>query len=122
MKSVMITLTLIFGSFFTTLEQPDQIFNTKLKITVLNELGNVVEGAKVTIYKSEADYNAEKNAVQEAQLTNNKGQVTFKKLDSIPYYVIVRKGEMDNSDGGEIVSKLQKKKLNKANIVISDGV
>tara|TARA_R110001592_G_scaffold247812_1_gene509949 strand:+ start:6938 stop:7306 length:369 start_codon:yes stop_codon:yes gene_type:complete len=122
MKSVLITLTLIFGSFFTTLEQPDQIFNTKLKITVLNELGNVVEGAKVTIYKTKADYNAEKNAVQEAQLSNNKGQVTFKKLDAIPYYVLVRKGDMDNAGGGEIVSKLEKKKLNKANIVISDGV
>lgn len=122
MKSVLITLALIFGSFFTTLEQPDQILNTKLKITVLNELGNVVEGAKVTIYKTKADYNAEKNAVQEAQLSNNKGQVTFKKLDAIPYYVLVRKGDMDNAGGGEIVSKLEKKKLNKANIVISDGV
>ncbi|WP_323757403.1 carboxypeptidase regulatory-like domain-containing protein [Roseivirga sp.] len=122
MKSVLITLTLIFGTFFTPSEEPDQIFNTKLKITILDELGNIVEGAKVTIYKSEADYNAEINAVQEAQLTNNKGQVTFKKLDAIPYYVIARKGDMDNSGGGEVVSKLEKKKLNKANVVISDGV
>tara|TARA_R110000796_G_scaffold185330_2_gene301941 strand:+ start:40018 stop:40386 length:369 start_codon:yes stop_codon:yes gene_type:complete len=122
MKSVLITLTLIFGTLFTPSEQPGQIFNTKLKLTILDELGNVVEGAKVTIYKTQADYNAEKNAVQDAQLTNNKGQVTFKKLDAISYYVLVRKGDMDNSGGGEMVSKLEKKKLNKANIVISDGV
>ncbi|KYG85869.1 hypothetical protein AWW67_00870 [Roseivirga seohaensis] len=112
----------MFGSLFTPSGQPTQIFNTKLKITVLDELGNIVEGAKVTIYKTQADYNAEKNAVQPAQLTNNKGQVTFKKLDAIPYYVLVRKGDMDNAGGGEIVSKLEKNKLNKANIVISDGV
>ena len=123
MKSLLITLTLIFGAFFNSADNAEeQIFNTKLKITVLNELGNVVEGAKVTIYKNEADYNAEKNAVQPAQLSNNKGQVTFKKMDPVSYYVLVTKGDLDNIGGGEIIGKLEKNKLNKANIVITDGL
>ena len=123
MKPLLITLTLIFGAFFNNANNgEEQIFNTKLKITVLNELGNVVEGAKVTIYKNQADYNAEKNPVQPAQLSNNKGQVTFKKIDPASYYILVRKGDMDNIGGGEIIEKLKKNKLNKANIVITDGL
>jgi len=106
----------------TTQEASAQVFSTKLKITVLNDLGNVVKDAKVTLYASEADYNKEINPVQPYKLTDSKGRVTFKNLETKSYYVIVRKGDMDNSDGGEVISELSKGKVNKANIVISDGV
>jgi hypothetical protein len=100
----------------------DQIFKTNLKITVLDELGNPVSGAKVTIFKNKLDYNAEKNPVQDTKITNNKGQVTFKKVDTIAYYVLAKKGDMDNVGAGEIITELEKNKLNKANVVISDGL
>ena len=99
-----------------------QVFSTKLKITVLDPLGNRVADAKVTLYKNEADYRSETNPVQKFKLSDSKGNVVFKKLDAIPYYVIVRKGEFDNSSGGEIISKLEPRKVNKVNIVISDGL
>ncbi|OEK05493.1 hypothetical protein BFP71_07850 [Roseivirga misakiensis] len=98
------------------------MLSTKLKITVVDELGNVVPDAKVILFANEADYNKEVNPVQPFKLTDSKGRVTFKKLDTKSYYIIVRKGDKDNSGGGEVVSKLVKGKVNKANIVISDGI
>ena len=122
MKQLTLTLSLFFLSFVTASSGFYQIFKTNLNITVIDELGNVVPGAKVTIYKNKADYNAETNPVQETRVTNNKGQVTFKNVDAIDYYVLAKNGEMDNVGAGEIITKLEKGKLNKANVVISDGL
>ena len=110
---------------FSFMGQPEghaQILSTKLKVTVIDPIGNVVEDAKVTIYKNEADFIKEVNEVQKFKLTNNKGQVTFKKLDTVSYFILVRKGDMSNIGGGERVEALQKGKVNKVNVVISDSL
>lgn len=99
-----------------------QILSTKLKITIVDALGNVVHDAKVRIFKNEADYTKEVNDVQKFKLTNAKGQVTFKKLNAASYYILVEKGDLNNSDGGSIVDTLQAGKVNKVNIVITDGL
>lgn len=99
-----------------------QLFKTKLQITVVDKLGNIVQDAKVLIYKSKADYDKEINPVQEFKLSDNRGKVTFKDLDEIAYYVIVRKGDLDNYGGGEKTSVLEERKTNKATIVITDGL
>lgn len=122
MKRLTLLALISFLAFANVNEAQAQILSTKLKITVVDELGNVVPDAKVTIYGSEADYNKEVNPVQPFQLTDSKGKVTFKKLNTKSYYVIIRKGDKDNSGGGEIISTLKKGKVNKANVVITDGV
>uniref|UniRef100_UPI0040473623 carboxypeptidase regulatory-like domain-containing protein n=1 Tax=Roseivirga sp. TaxID=1964215 RepID=UPI0040473623 len=122
MKLLTLSLSLFFLSLGTANSGFDQIFKTNLKITVIDDLGNIVPGAKVTIYKNKLDYDSEKNPVQETKITNNKGQVTFKKVDTIAYYVLAKKGDMDNIGAGEIITELEKGKLNKANVVISDGL
>ncbi len=99
-----------------------QILSTKLKITVVDALGNVVQDAKVRIFRNEADYTKEANDLQKYQLTNAKGQVTFKKLEAASYYILVTKGDLDNTNGGSIVDTLKKGKVNKVNIVITDGL
>ncbi len=99
-----------------------QLFKTKLQITVVDKLGNAVQDAKVTLYKTKADYDKEVNAVQEFKLSDNKGKVTFKNLGTVAYYVIVRKGDLDNFGGGEKTSVLEAKKNNKSTIVITDGL
>ena len=114
-----VLLTAIMG-FAAQNEASAQIFSTKLKITVLDELGNVVPDAKVLLFKNKSDWEKETNEVQPFKLTNIKGQVTFKKLTQESYYVLVRKGEKDNIGRGEKVEDMVPKKLNKANIVISD--
>lgn len=120
MRKYLVVLMLCMAAFGLKQEANAQIFNTKLKITVVDELGNVVVAAKVTLYANVNDYNAEKNPVQETLMTNKKGIVTFKGLTKKEYYVKVEKGDQTNAGGGEIISDLEPKKLNKANVVISE--
>jgi hypothetical protein len=94
-----------------------QLIKTTLTITVRDELGNTVEGAKVQLFENEADYTAEKNIAAEG-VTDKKGILKLKELKAIQYYVIVRKDDKDNSGGGEQTGKLEAKKINKVTIII----
>ncbi len=123
MKRTLFILTLILTSFFfQTQESEAQIFNTKLRITVLDDLGNVVPEAEVTLYANQDDYNNEVNPIQETMMTDDKGRVTFRKLELTTFYVIVRKGDMTNAGGGEVIRDIEENKLNKVNVVISDEI
>lgn len=91
---------------------------TSLKITVLNELGNPVEGASVQLFTTDADYRAETNPVSDEQLTDKKGKTTFKKIKSIVYYVNVEKGDKNNDGAGVQTDTLKTGLLNKVTIII----
>jgi hypothetical protein len=94
-----------------------QIIKTQLHITVRDELGNTVEEATVQLFENEDDYLKEENIVAEAT-TDKKGIARFKELKDIPYHVIVRKDDKDNSGGGEKTDKLDAKRINKVTIII----
>jgi hypothetical protein len=94
-----------------------QIIKTQLTVTVRDELGNTVEGAKVQLFEKEEDYTAEKNVASEG-VTDKKGILKLKDLKAMSYFVIVRKDDKDNSGGGERTGKLEAKKINKVTIVI----
>ena len=96
----------------------DQLFKTNLKITILNELGNVEEGASVQLFPTEADYRNETNPVTEVKLTDSKGQVKFKDLKPTVYYVNAEKGDKNNIGAGVKTDKLEEGKLNKISIII----
>ena len=123
MKNMKKFLFLLFfiPLMFQTNEAEAQ-FSTKLRLTVLDDLGNTVERAEVTLYKTKSDYENEINAVQQTVITDKKGRVTFKKLEAISYYVTVHKGDMNNQGAGEIISALEPKKLNKVNVIITDDI
>jgi hypothetical protein len=112
-----IVLAMVFVIPFLGLSQ---IFKTTLQITIRNELGNTEAGAKVTLYKSEEDYNASKNPAFESQTTDAKGKVTFEGVEPIIYYIQAEKGDRDNSGAGEKTPKLDEKKINKITIIISE--
>jgi uncharacterized GH25 family protein len=109
----LLLLTSVLFAFNSTTFLP-----TSLKITVLNELGNPVEGAKVQLYTSDEDYRAEENLVGKAQLTDKKGKTTFKKLEVIPYFVNVEKGDKNNDGAGVQTDTLKTGFLNKVTIII----
>ena len=96
-----------------------QLLATSMRITVLDNLGNVVENAQVTIYANRGDYENEESAVAGPEKTDSKGRVTFKKLEEKSYYVRVKKGEKNNYNEGEKTGVLMQGKLNKFNIIIS---
>ena len=86
-------------------------------VTVIDDTGNVVEGASVTLYKTMEDYNNE-NAMYETEKTDDKGRIKFKNVEPIEYYIYVKKGEMDNIFSGQKVKQLEEGKVNKINVII----
>lgn len=94
-----------------------QLLPTKLRVTVINGLGNFVEGASVSIYENKEDYLASQNPTAVLK-TDSKGRVTFKDLKPISYYIEARKGEMKNDGEGVVTAPLAEGRLNKANTVI----
>jgi uncharacterized protein (DUF2141 family) len=101
---------IIFASAF-------QLINTRLNITVRDDLGNIVSGASVQLFETEDDYNKEQNVAAQS-VTDDKGKVSIKDLKAIPYFVIIRKGDKDNSGGGEQTAKLEENKINRVTIII----
>ncbi len=102
---------------FITSNTSAQLLNTSLTLTVRDELGNTVEEATVQLYETEADYLAETNVLMEG-VTDKKGVVKFKKLEGKSYFVLARKGDINNAGGGEQIGKLEEGKFNKATVVI----
>jgi len=94
-----------------------QIIKTQVAITVRNEVGNTEAGVKVMLFETEDDYVKETNIVAEGE-TDDKGVVKFKELKAASYFVIARKGDKDNSGGGEKIGTLQANRINKVTLVI----
>ncbi|HOX83235.1 MAG TPA: hypothetical protein PLJ60_13685 [Chryseolinea sp.] len=107
--SIAILLLVALSSF--------QIIKTQIAITVRNEVGNTEAGVKIMLFETEDDYVKETNVVAEGE-TDDKGVVKFKELKATSYFVIARKGDKDNSGGGEKIGTLQANRINKVTIVI----
>ena len=101
-----------------TIAQNMQLMPTNLRVTVLDDLGNIQEDVEVTVYANEQDYRFETNPVAGPEVTDEKGRVTFKKIPPESYYILARKGEMNNDGKGVKTSRLDEKRVNKINIVI----
>ncbi|MDH5599643.1 MAG: carboxypeptidase regulatory-like domain-containing protein [Cyclobacteriaceae bacterium] len=116
-SKISFALVMIALFSFTNISK-DQFFKINLKITVLDELGNIQEGASVKLFLNEEDYQKEKNAISKAQFTDEKGVVVYKELESREYYILVEKDDLNNNGGAVKTDKLQEKKVNKINIII----
>ena len=92
---------------------------TDLKVTVRNELGNLESGATVSLYTKKEDYEKSANAVA-SQTTDEKGNVFFKKLSPISYYLTAEKGDRNNFGAGEKTDTLKLNRINKVTVIISE--
>ncbi len=118
MKLKILTLAVISGLLMAWAIAPNQVLKTSLRITVLNDLGNIQENASVQLFKTEEDYRNDTNPVGPAQKTDRKGRVTFKKLAAREYYINAKKGDATNVGRGVKTEKLEEGKVNKLNTVI----
>lgn len=118
MKYILFVLSaILLAGLFSFKSTDNQLLPTKLRITVIDGLGNQTEGAKVSIFENEKDYRAGENAVATA-LSDSKGRVTFKELKPIAYYIYATKDDMNNDGEGVVTAPLDEGKLNKVNTVI----
>lgn len=123
MKKLTIALSLLVLSAFmffqfTPKTEDAQFFKTNLRIVIQDDLGNIQEGATVTLYGNKDDYRKSENPVADPQMTDKKGRVTFKDLEPKVYHVHAEKGKMNNNNLGVQTDTLEAKKLNKVAIVI----
>ena len=116
MKALSVALILLVG---TTLQSSAeaQLLPTKLRVTVINGLGNFVEGASVAIYETEADYRASENAIAVLK-TDKKGRVTVKDVKANSYYIEATFGDQNNNGEGVKTGELSEGRINKVNTVI----
>jgi len=117
MKNIIILFVgFLYLSSFNT-PKPEQFVKTQLRVTVIDNLGNIVKDAKVRLFLKEEDYKKEVNAVGMAE-SNEKGIASFNDLQDRVYYVLVEKGDMNNWGGGNVTDRLTPKRVNKINIII----
>jgi len=118
MKYILFVISaVLLAGLFSFKNIDDQLLPTKLRITVIDGLGNPTEGAEVLIFENEKDYRAGENEVAKA-LSDNKGRVTFKDLKPVSYYIFASKDDMNNDGEGVVTAPLDEGKLNKVNTVI----
>jgi hypothetical protein len=101
------------------LVKPSQLIKTKLNITVRNELGNLVEGAKIQLFATKEDYDKTVNELA-SKLTDKKGVAVFTDLGEHVYFVNVEKGEANNFNAATRTDTLSAHKINKVTIIISE--
>lgn len=114
-----LTSLMIFVSLLSFKSVDVKFLPTALRITVIDELGNHVEGAKVTIFMTEEDYRSETNPVGESVLTNEKGVAKFSKLEPVAYYILAEKESKANHGAGVKTQALEEGKTNRVNTVIN---
>lgn len=112
-------LTLSFFVVSALVLTSTQVLKTQLQVTVLDNIGNIQSGAKVTLFETEEDYNNSKPALP-MQVVNKKGKTRFVGLKAIDYFVYCEKGKKNNMFHGEKTGELQKGRINKVNLIISE--
>ncbi|MCC5930850.1 MAG: hypothetical protein JJU28_16520 [Cyclobacteriaceae bacterium] len=95
----------------------NQVLPTNLRLTVLNNIGNPVQGAMVKLYANEDDYDEDTNAVA-AAVSDKKGIVNFKGLETKKYFVRATKGKLSNADTAFETDQLVSGRINRINLII----
>ena len=90
---------------------------TTLKIQVIDAFEHPVSGAEVVLYTTEENYRFQKNAFTKGE-TDEKGRVTFRRLQPIPYFIEVRNELKKNNGLAVLTESLQKNKINKVIVLI----
>lgn len=98
MKKLEVLLLLSLLAVLVSCGEPDENVEpqtTDLQITVVNELGQRINAANVTIYQLKTDYTNNINAI-DFGTTDSKGVITFKNLRTINYYFYIEKAPANN--------------------------
>ena len=121
MKPIRLSIIALVLTSFVSLQfisKDKQLFDTNLRIVIQDDLGNIQEGAIVTLFSNNEDYRASKNPIAGPAVTDKKGRVTFKDLEGKVYFVHAQKDKMNNNMLGVKTDTLEAGKLNKIAIVI----
>lgn len=88
-----------------------------MRITVLNNLGNPVEGASIRIYTSQEAYDASEPAVASGS-SDQRGRFKVKDLEPTVYFIEAEKDDLNNIGNGIVTDTLREGRMNKVNVII----
>jgi len=88
---------LLMSVFINSCIKPDS--SPRLEILVLDESGDPVTNAFVSLYETIEEWGMKETPVQAWKKTDKYGKVVFVTLNEIVYYIYVVKENKDNSDG-----------------------
>lgn len=108
---------ILFACIICTASQPIQLLPTSMRITVLNNLGNPVEGASIKVYTSQEAYDAGEPMVASGN-SDQKGRFKVKDLEPTVYFIEAEKDELNNIGNGIVTDSLREGRMNKVNIII----
>lgn len=92
----------------------------QLEFTVVTDNLVFAEGATVSLFNSQEDWETHSNVVA-SQETDEKGQVLFENLDEQTYYFYIEKGELNNlADIAALSAPLQKGRKSELFVKIMD--
>lgn len=95
--SIIICIFIVHIVFFASCIKPDM--NPRLEISVVDTNGDPVPEAYVSLYEDIDEWGLVMNPVQVWKQTDSTGKVLFVGLNEIVYYFMIKKGELDNSEG-----------------------
>lgn len=98
--------------------RPLQVLTTALRVTVRDNLGNVVDSAEVQIFRTKEEYEQELNPVGGVQYTDKKGRIRYTNIEPRAYYINVEKDDMNNYGAGTMTEELTAKRSNNLTIII----
>jgi hypothetical protein len=107
-----------FAALFVLLASFSIILKTSLNVTVRDETGNLVPGASIKLYSNRENWEKEVNHFAEG-VTDEKGLFKFKEVNQLNIFILVRKEDKDNTNGGE-QTKLEDGKINKITVIIQE--
>lgn len=117
-KYLVISMLTVFAFGISAYTYADLNFlPTSLKVLVLDELGNPVEGAEVSLFKNQEDYRAGENLLVK-KTTDKDGEVVFKKLEVTSYFIHADYDGKTNVGGGVQTEKLVEGRINKVNTIV----
>lgn len=94
-----------------------QTGSTRAKITVVNDNEQIIVGATVQIFKTKENYKKEIKPVATGK-TGKKGTFEIKNLQEKVYYILVKKGDLNNHNGNVKTDTLSSAGKNRYKIMI----
>ncbi len=90
-----------------------------LELLVLDDDGQLIENARVSLFLTREDYELEQNAINEADSTDEDGSLQFFNLLNTTYFVNVVRGNLNNWEGNvEIQLRQTENGFNNSEIIV----
>lgn len=123
-NKLLIIIVLLVASFGCKKEEaptPIALTPTSLELTIINNLGNPIQGANVKLYNSFDDWNLDKNQIGNTLTSDFMGKVKFSNLTPIKYFWLAEYDCQNNVNGAVTTTQPLSSNTNNTLSVVLSG-